>query len=204
MNGLRALWLAVALCGAGVGYVSAQPPAGRADTVVSSSAVAGIYRLVGEDGVVEFSDSGVGELVLIAPAAPADVAEQARLRQRSRDILDVAQVLADERLTREGVSLAQRQQRVRERKLENERIAALRIASDSVYYPARFLGAYCPHARHGFRAHNSHPYSPRRGQRPGGYEEMPHGNPPHGKPSAPGGNNRVPIFRQTVIARPRS
>lgn len=96
-----------------------------------------VYRSVTTDGVVEFNDFGVGEVVELDVPPALSPREVARTKARQQDILNVAQVLASDRSKREAQRDAERDERRDDlARQERDRLAAIR-AADAVYYPAR-------------------------------------------------------------------
>ena len=125
-----------------------------------------VFRSVGEDGVVEFNDNGEGELVRVDVPDAVSEADVAIVRDRQRDILEVAQLLSSDRSDRETNRFRERAlEREAQARFEREELAALR-AADSVYYPSRQFG-FSPFFSNGFFANGRRRNPPRFVYEPG-------------------------------------
>jgi len=115
------------------------------DAASKSNSQIQVFRSVGKDGVVEFNDNGDGELVHVDVPDAVSAADVAIVRDRQRDILEVASLLSADRSDRETNRFRERalareaQARVEQQAFEQQELAALR-AADSVYYPSRQFG----------------------------------------------------------------
>lgn len=110
-----------------------------------------VFRSVGKDGVVEFNDNGDGELVNVDVPDAVSEADVSIVRDRQRDILEVAQLLSSDRSDREASRFEERERaREAQARFEQQELAALR-AADSVYYPSRRIG-FSPFLSNGFFA----------------------------------------------------
>jgi len=120
-------------------------------SAVVGPAVAGVYRWVGADGVVEFNNYGLGEPVSVAPVAPLDPLAADVVRTRQEDMLRVAAELAAERKDREASRLAaaqlQRSERDRQREADARRTQEVGYLSPYLSpYDPRFLPGYSPYS----------------------------------------------------------
>ncbi len=138
--GLVCAWLLVA-----GGYSANAAETEEAKILTSSSSTESnsltqVFRSVGKDGVVEFNDNGDGELVNVDVPDALSEADVSVVRDRQRDILEVAQLLSSDRSDRESNRIRERElAREAQARFEQQELAALR-AADSVYYPSRQFG----------------------------------------------------------------
>ena len=150
-------------------------------------AAAAVYRRVGADGVVEFNDYGAGDEVVLEVAPPLGAADVELVKERQRDILDVARVLADDRSDREEQRQAERDALREDREqAELDRLAALN-AAESVYFPAR-LPLFSP-----FQANRLTNFNRRRASRRKFDRSRAEGT---AGPNGPGGQPPAPSVRQ--------
>ena len=145
-----------------VSSLSTAAPAELTGSAAIADAQLQVFRSVGEDGVVEFNDYGAGELVAIEVLPAASEVDVSIVRDRQRDILEVAQLLSSDRSDRET-----QRDRAREAQAQFERqeLAAFR-AADSAYDPARQIG-FSPFLSNRFFANGRRRSPPRYVYEPG-------------------------------------
>lgn len=161
-------WVCALLCAIAIA-VGSHGVSAADETSVSSAqndSRTQVFRSVGKDGVVEFNDNGDGELVNVDVPDVVSEAEVSIVRDRQRDILEVAQLLSSDRSDRDANRFLERERaREAQARFEQQELAALR-AADSVYYPSRRFG-FSPFLSNRFFANGRRRNTPRFVYEPG-------------------------------------
>jgi len=148
------------------GFSAKAEPGETSAAIAQSEPKTQVFRAVGADGVVEFNDYGEGEPVNVVVAEPVSEADVSIVRERQRDILEVAQLLSSDRSDRRQSRLDERERaRAAQAQFEQQELAVFR-AADSAFFPARRFG-FSPFAANRFFANGRRRNQPRFIYRPG-------------------------------------